>query len=269
MNKIITNCKDCVFSELNDDNTKQTGCGLDRSDKLGVGSVSDEGYFNLKRFCKAYRPAEWTNRLDFEEQLDLKKSVMKEIYPRLGFFVKLETGKEGAISDLENTIVSITKLEGGVTPYVVVITDKVEYNEEIWELFIKYFGEESEATKYHILQMAENPDKLIRVIDNAFGHAQNGWIMVTSSGEEIDKNSLEILNRLINIEMKQIVMVEPYDGFNGLMFPAYLFKFLNGNKTKIFSDEEKDSNDFITKVKNAETRSDTKHIIKWEEFYAA
>ena len=92
--------------------------------------------------------------------------------------------------------------------------------------------------------------------------------MCTSSGLRVRPETLDRLHELLNKEMKQIAIVEPYDDFNGLMFPAYLFKFLNGNRTKVFRDEIVDSNEFIQKVRNAEERGKTKTIMTWSEFNA-
>ena len=60
-------------------------------------------------------------------------------------------------------------------------------------------------------------------------------------------------------------MVEPTSGIDGLTFPAYLFKFLNGNKTKMFNDEMTDSRQFLEKVRDAEKRGGSKTIYEWHE----
>jgi hypothetical protein len=264
--KIVSHCKNCVFAKYNNDH-KQISCSLNRHDKLGVEKIV-ENNFELQRYCNTFRPKEWMQQLSFEESLNPEDTVLQEVHPRIGFFVKLNTEESNAIDALELTINSISKLDGRKAAYVVVINDKVEYNEEIWGLFIKYFGEVSETTKYHIVQLNEKPSKMIEIIDEAFPRAENGWVMCTSSGLRVRPETLEKLHDLINKQMKQLTMIEPHDNFNGLMFPAYLFKFLNGNKTKTFQDEVVDSNEFIQKVRNAEERGKTKTIMTWKEFYA-
>ena len=67
--------------------------------------------------------------------------------------------------------------------------------------------------------------------------------------------------------MKQIVLIRPYDDKNnGLIFPAYLFKFLNGNKTKMFNDKVLDSKEFIEKVESAQSRTEVQAIFDWSIF---
>lgn len=259
-----THCKNCVFAKY--ENDVQVDCSMGRHEKLGVAEML-ENNFGLHRFCNTYRPPEWYNHLGLENALNPEETVLKEVFPRIGFFVRLNTDEDNAIEKLGTTIESIANMDGGCS-YLVVVTDKVEYNEEIWTLFIQNFGVESKI-KYHILQLGEKYENLSKIIDRAFSHAQNGWIMTSSSGHVVKKDTLVKLHRLTNLEMKQLVMVDSYDGFNGLIFPAFLFKFLNGNKEKVFQDEIIDSRAFIEKVKAAEERGGTSSIMSWEEFDAA
>jgi hypothetical protein len=261
-----THCKDCVFARYDHESNNQIGCSLKRPQKLKVKELKDNA-FVLQRFCNTHRPEEWVETLSFEERLSAEEAALKEVRPRMGFFVRLNTSASDAISDLHRTLQSIKNMDGGPA-YVVVITDKVEYNEEIWGLFITCFGEKSKS-KYHIVQVTDTPEEVMLLVDEAFAHAQNGWIMTVTSGEQVDLNMLNKLNTVINVEMRQIIMIEPSGNFSGLVFPAYLFKFLNGNKTKIFQDEMVDGRGFIEKVKDAERRGGTNTVMTWEEFYAA
>ena len=267
MQNINTNCEGCVFASMDRDGS-QHGCHLERPSKLGVEPRLDDSqkYFVLSRFCNAYRPNEWQSTLSFDEKLQPHLEVLKEIYPRMGFFIRLKTDEPQAIQALELTIKSIANMSHNAA-YVVVVTDKVEYNEEVWNLFIENFGEVSD-TKYHLMQHTDSRGVHV-LVDNAFAHAENGWIMCITSGMHVPADTLDKLHKLINKDMKQIVMVEPKDGFNNMIFPAYLFKFLNGNKTKIFQDEIIDSRSFLDKVKAADERSENTNIIQWEEFNAS
>lgn len=260
---INTLCQGCVFAQL-DENKLQTGCSLGRIGKLSVEEMQD-GHMLLERFCNTYRPDEWLESLDFDQSMKAEATVLQEVYPRIGYFVKFLTGDQSTLEKLETTISDIAKAKPS---YITVISDDTALNEPIWSLFIKYFGEVSEV-KYHIVQLTEAPKIISRIVDQSFTHAQNGWMMLTSSGERVAHDTLDKIHKLINIDMQQIVMIEPYDDFNGMIFPAYVFKFLNGNKTKIFNDEQAVSDSFINKMKEAEKRGETKCILSWEEFNAA
>jgi len=260
-----TNCQNCVFAKK--ENDTQVGCDLERHVLLGVEELREDGNFTLERFCNTYRPEEWVQELELDEAMNLEATVLQEVFPRIGFFVRLDTEKTNAIEDLDKTIKSIVQIKGESPAYVAIITDKVEYNDEIWSKCVQYFDDI--GTKYHIVQLRTKPKNVISVLDEAFTHAQNGWIYSTTSGESVPANTLTRLHELTNVQMKQLVMIEPYDDFNGLIFPAFLFKFLNGNNAKLFSDENLDSRSFRQKVKAAEERGKTKNILTWEEFDAS
>ena len=267
----VTKCEGCVFSKL--EGSKQIGCDLGRHEKLGFSTLYDDTTFTLERFCNAYRPEEWSSSLDFEDRLDTQDTVMKEVAPRAGFIIRIDHEKEEEIKNLDKTLASITKLSnptGKKPAYVIVINEKVEYNEEIWGRFIAWFGEESD-TKYHIVQLNKAHENLATVIDEAFTHAENGWIHCVTCGDEVPNDLLSKIHNFINVRMKKLIMLMPKndDPFSGLTFPAYLFKFLNGNGVKVFRDEMADSRSFLDKVLDAEKRGETKTVYSWEEFYAA
>jgi hypothetical protein len=271
MTKVQTNCEGCVFTEekkhhLGTKKGTQIGCSLERHNLLEVEKLDDKGNFILKRFCNTYRPEEWIQDLDFDDALNPEETVLQEVFPRIGFFIRLDTDDPTAIEDLDITLTSITQLTGEDAAYVAVVTDKVEYNVGIWESCVKHFAETN--TKYHVVQ-ALKLESEEDVLEEAFLHAQNGWVYSTSAGELVPSDILDKLHELLNIKLEQLVMVEPYSGLNGLMFPAFLFKFLKGNKAKLFQDQTVSSGTFIEKIKNAQKQDQTSGVLTWEEFNAS
>ena len=99
--------------------------------------------------------------------------------------------------------------------------------------------------------------------DEAFRLALNGWIYTTTSGEMVDKNVLKDVHEHLNIKMKKLSVVSPYEGINGLMVQTSLFKYLNGNRTKIWSEDQKDSRLFLDKVKELDKTEDC--ILDWSQ----
>ena len=230
-----TKCNGCVFAKL--DNSKQVGCELDRATKLNIQENDEDNFFVLSRFCNAYRPKEWLGELSVSESEDIKSTVMEEIYPRIGFFVLLDSDREDAIIQLEKTLKDIGEQQLITPRYIIVINDKVEYNEEIYSMLGNMF--EYDETQYHIVQLQIKPENAANKIDEAFRHAKNGWAYVTSSGES---------------------------NINGLLFQTALFKFVNGNKMKLYQDEMVDSRSFLEKVEAASLDSDDETFISWSEF---
>ena len=257
-----TKCNGCVFAKL--DGPKQAGCDLDRAIELGVQDNDEDGYFVLSRFCNTYRPKEWLAELSVSESEDTKRTVMEEVYPRVGFFVLLDTSKENAIENLKETLLDIQNQELISARYVIIINDKVEYNEEIYNMLGDMF--EYDQTQYHIVQLQMLPENAGNKIDEAFKHAKNGWAYVTSSGESVPRNLIHRIHKRINVDMKRLVVVKPYGNINGLLFQTALFKFVNGNKTKLYQDEIIDSRSFLEKVEAAFAESDDETLITWSKF---
>ena len=258
--QVHSNCKECVFAEKAVD--IQTGCTLNRLEKLGVkeNGVNSE-WFDLERFCTTYRPQEWLDELG--EYENPESVALSEIHPRVGFFVKFNTTSENPISDLEKTVRDIANQEEIPARYVSVINEKVEYNEEIFDTLTSNFT--WDTTEFHIVQMEAKFINVDRVVDEAFSHAKNGWLYVTTSGEPVDGQLIKKVHNRVNVELKRLSFVEPYSGSDGMLFHTPLFKFLNGNKTKIFNDEYSDSRPFIEKVRDAATRSNSECFVTWEE----
>lgn len=248
-------CEGCVFA--NQINGIQN-CSLNRLDKLEHEYV--DGSAVLNRFCNTYRPEEWLEDLGVEESADLILTVLREVAPRVGFFVNFNKN----LDDLSETIRSI-KLQAISPRYVVVINSAVEYNSEIQQLLVDAF--DFDETEHHIVQMLENPDRTELIMDEAFKHAKNGWVYVCDAGHKVHDTLIADIHHRINFEMKPLVVVEPLEDGNAFLFQAALFKFLNGNKFKVFSDEEYTEGPFIDKVRKAAEGSDPETFITWEKFY--
>jgi hypothetical protein len=254
--QVYSSCKDCVFSR------EVTDCTLDRVEKLGLKEVAEDGTNVLNRFCTTYRPKKWLSEIN--EFQTPESAVLEEIQPRVGFFVKFNTESDNPIADLSKTVDDIVNQEDIPARYIAVINDKVEYNEEIFEILKSNFT--WDVTEFHIVQMEAKFVNVDRVVDEAFSHAKNGWLYVTTSGEPVKRDLIKRIHNRVNIQLKKLSFVEPYSGSDGMLFHTPLFKFLNGNKTKVFSDEHSDSRPFIEKVRDAASRSDKECFLTWRRF---
>tara|TARA_R100000805_G_scaffold18936_1_gene26193 strand:- start:6584 stop:7378 length:795 start_codon:yes stop_codon:yes gene_type:complete len=263
---IETNCEGCVFSEL--DNGTQCGCTLNRIEKLGVSKrAGTDGlkYTVLSRFCNAFRPVEWVKRLSYEEATNPVETVNTEIKPRIGFLIYLDTSKPSAIQLLEETLKDIKNQTDNVARYVIVATEKVEYSQEVLELLLSYFDQDETTT--HVLQLLIQHEDKMRIIDEAFRLALNGWLYVTTSGQNIDINLLKNIDNHINKQMKRLSVVLPYDGINGLLFQCSLFKYVNGNGVKQWDENNMDHRPFLEKVKDLDTNNNS--ILDWSDIDAS
>jgi hypothetical protein len=259
---INTKCNGCVFSVY--ENNIQISCKLDRHNKLTYDTHDEQGAFILNRFCSTYRPQNWLEELSVQESENIVSTVLREIIPCVGFFVFLKTDSFDAMSQLESTIKDI-KNQSFAARYVVVSTDKVEYNEGIQELLCKYF--DFDTTNHHIVQLIQQPSSMPFIIDECFKHAKNGWAYVCESGESIENKLIEKIHKRVNLDLKRLSVIKPYkEPLNGLLFQTALFKFLHGNTVKLFKDDVVDNREFLDKVANAAIKSDPDTFITWEQF---
>ena len=264
-----THCERCVFAEIQ--NEKQTGCQLDRSQKLGIIETdSDATYYVLKRYCNAYRPEEWLKDLSLKDYKNRHKVALDEVTSRVGFIVLLDTNKQDAIEQLKVTIDDIVKQTVNKARYVIVITNKPEYNQEVQSVLVNRF--DHDKTLHHLVQVSDIPENKMLLIDECFKHAKNGWIYTTTSGQRIDQELVRKINERVNLEMKRLSVVKPYDDFNGLLFSTPLFKLLNGNNIKAYEKDngelELDDRPFLEKIEDM--KDDTgETLITWEEFNAS
>lgn len=252
-------CRDCVFLNKINDIPK---CALKRLDHFDY-TLDDDNNPILSRFCNTSRPDAWLDDLNVKESSDLVNAVMNEVRPRVGFFIHFD-------GDLQALKATISDIKTQVIParYVVILTPKVEFNQEIQSLLVSSF--DFKETKHHIVQILDMPKNKDFLVDEAFKHAKNGWTYVCNAGHRISHGLIDAIHDRINVRMKPLVIVEPMDeDGNGLLFQTALFKFLNGNKTKIFNDEEVSKDLFLEKVKKAAERSDPETFITWEKFNEA
>lgn len=262
---IQSSCYDCVFSKIKD--RKQYGCTLNRTEKFKTKQEKTEDIEHkvCLEFCNTFRPPAWLDRLSIEEKLNADKLVIEEVRPRVGFVVYLDNSKENSIELLKSTLKSIRNQSESNPRYVIVVNDKVEYNEEIHNILLDQF--DVSLTKIHLVQLLEVPENKIWLLDEVFKHALNGWIYYTTSGEIVDKDLLKNLHEHLNIKMKKLAVVLPYDDVNGLLFQTSLFKFLNGNRVKVWDEDKKDNRLFLDKVKSMEEAD--KCILNWSQVNVA
>ena len=167
--------------------------------------------------------------------------------------------------DLRNRIDDLKQQTVGKPRYVVVINSKVEYNEEIHNMLRESF--DFDETEFHIVQTLVDQEDLL-YIDDAFKHAKNGWIYVTRSNRKIRKDLFEAINRNINIKLNRVVLVEPVDDINGMIFQAAVHKFLDGSNSVVdLSTSERVKLNFLQKVRGLAEKTEEKTVFTQEEFF--
>lgn len=201
---IKTSCKDCVFAIYNDG--RQTDCYAGRLEKFPEKSLQDDTYFIIDRFCNLCRDGSWgeVNPGTLDEQLAIARRDAQITVDAIIYHDQTHT-----LNDLKSTINSL--VNNTILPRRIVISladIKVKPSEV--RMFLNGKG----------LQHWNIDRLLVRMTrDEAIKHAsrlcKSTYCTTAESGFVYPTNFIEALNKMINSEMRQIVIVEPHNSING------------------------------------------------------
>jgi hypothetical protein len=253
MHDVRMTCKNCVFAQM--ENSVQSGCSFNRLDKIGVKGRNEEGFFYFDRICNTSRPKEWLENLPSGRTA--KYAAMEEVKPKVGVVINFNEN----LDDLKITFQSMKDQIWATFKYVIVVNNKVEYNEEINDLFNRYFGVE---TSCHLIQLLVNSSHQ-EILDHGFRFAKNGYIVLVRAGYKFRINFLDIIHSRINLKMKRLLVAYSEDK-EKILVSTPLWKFLNGNRSKMLESGEVDSRNFYGKLTDVKTE-DEDSIASWEELF--
>lgn len=133
-------CEGCVFAELDEVSSRQSGCKAGRLEKLieqGANKNAEAEYFNIPRLCNMYRDTHWFSQLP--DGSDGLSEARHESMPLFG--IAIHDHPDSTLEDLKKTVESIklidypkdkikiivsTFLQRGVTNVVEIINDLKE-----------------------------------------------------------------------------------------------------------------------------------------------
>lgn len=261
MPDIKFSCKDCVFAIS--DEYQQIDCKLNRLEKLNrdyktQALPKDDKFYHFDRFCNTFRPPVWLETYHNNDIEIATNEVYKEVYPRLTFIIQFNY-------DLYNLISILHDIENQTIPnrkFVIVINDKVEYNEDIFDNMENIL--KTNIGSYHLVQSMPNLDKEY-LNDEGFKLAKNGWTVFLKDGATIQRNFAEIIHNRINIDMKRFVFAQNKNG-NKMIIQSAIYKLLNGNKPKTNKDESIDDRPFLEKFNDLE-QTDPDSVIEWGKLF--
>tara|TARA_R100000808_G_scaffold2804_3_gene10528 strand:- start:53555 stop:54478 length:924 start_codon:yes stop_codon:yes gene_type:complete len=262
--EVVTSCAFCCFAEYED--KTQVSCELGRIEKFrerGAEIVEAEDgereFYLIHRMCNCYREKDWA-----EYWKDKKKRVLKENSVRVNFIVPINEGD--TIEDLQKTLVSIATQDDFEATKVVTMNNSSRDNFEIIHKLHEVFGSYAEQTSYLNKSeegttfvggiMVDKDQDFWTVLEASIDYATNGFYMIAKAGSVVPSDTLSKLNKAVNVELRQLVMVEPKEkeSYDGMVVLCALHKYLNGSKNV---------NDFsITQP----VYDKIKHVAKQQEF---
>ena len=228
MPKIGVSCRGCVFNVKGEDGV-QKDCKIDVLEAFENNStvfkIVDNNY-QFDRICP-YR----------SETIKTPEQVIEEAYLKFHFIV-IDIDKDKTLEILENI-----KDIAGEKSRVSIITKKI--SQEVYD-YISY------KENYFLTTSFENDDDIINLIDKGFQKTLNGYTVVLTSEDKINKSDLDRINKFVNLKMQRLALVEN----SPFVMNNVMFKFLKGNKGKSFKDKL---------VGLAEEQSTNSMVYTWED----
>jgi len=271
--EVVTSCAACCFA--NYEGKTQVGCELGRIEKFqekGTKVVEAEDgereFYLVHRMCNCYREGDWA-----EYWKHKKKRVLKENAVRVNFIVPINDGD--TIEDLQKTLVSIATQDDFEAIKVITMNNSKHDNFDIIHKLHEVFGSYAEQTSYLNKSeegttfvggiMVEKNQDFWTVLEAAFDYATNGFYTIVDAGSVVAPDLLKKINNAINIELNQILMIEPHDkdSYSGLTVSCALHKYLSGSKDTTNFEISKPIYDKVKKI--AQTQDFERLIVKWED----
>ena len=271
--EVVTSCAACCFA--NYEGKTQVGCELGRIEKFqekGTKVVEAEDgereFYLVHRMCNCYREEDWA-----EYWKHKKKRVLKENAVRINFIVPINDGD--TIEDLQKTLVSIATQDDFEAIKVITMNNSKHDNFDIIHKLHEVFGSYAEQTSYLNKSeegttfvggiMVEKNQDFWTVLEAAFDYATNGFYTIVDAGSVVAPDLLKKINNAINIELNQILMIEPHDkdSYSGLTVSCALHKYLSGSKDTTNFEISKPIYDKVKKI--AQIQDFERLIVKWED----
>ena len=250
-----TSCKTCIFAQWQD-GVQTDRCDLGRLEKyidFGKTLPHPEGYHTITTICNTCRGEVWANQ---HLGKNLVSSVEKEVEIRMDIILlSIDDSFDVVNKKLPDQISSCIN-QKRIKPKEIIVVVK---NKEVIA-----------PTIYNILnEMCEDiPHKVIRIIDYSFSTEQcldmavqkckSQYYAVFSLLSKIPVNLIERLNDLINNQLRNVSMIKPIEGINGMVVQTYLHKVFGGNKNMPIYEKVQEA---------AQLQNQSEYIISWEDLW--
>lgn len=240
MAKLGTFCKDC---DLYEDNK----CLVDRInlfENAGVEMVIQDGSHVIPRVCNAFR------KPGYREQDGWQDKLKDETHVRGSIVILADN-----LNELEYTLDRLSKIDNIDKFNVVVAHDSgIELSSVLSLCSVKlaYLNVSCRSV------LCFKNDRY-SMMDEAFKYCKNGFTIWLEAGRPFDISIVSKLNRLVNYNMRQVLMVEEeIHSIHSMVSYAMMYKFLLGSNGVPFSSKMREKSEF-------ETGSVSDCIYTWRE----
>ena len=271
--EVVTSCAACCFAEYED--KTQVGCELGRIEKFrekGAKIIEAEDgereFYVVHRMCNCYREKDWA-----EYWKHKKKRVLKENAIRVNFIVPIN--EDDTLEGLEKTLLSIDTQEEFEAVKVITMNNSNKDNFDIVHKLHEVFGSYAEQTSYLNKSeegttfvggsMVEKNSDFWTLLEASFAFVVNGYYAVFNCGTEVPLDFLKTINRAINEDLEQVLMIEPFDesSHDGLTVSCALHKYLSGSKDTTNFEISQPIDEKVRKI--AKMQEFDNLVVKWED----
>jgi hypothetical protein len=247
---VHTACKKCVFAEFSDEEGKptQTGCRFGRREKYQATNnlaeaFDDEANFDIVngRMCNAFRDrgSEWARSIPEADQVSMAR---REITLRVEVVIPMEAGLR--LEDLEKTNRSIaTQI---LKPTNIVFVNNQDENKvgKLHAYMSRFFGNFNTPYNWELTDVVdrEKDGKRVsreRALDIAINRCKGHFYVVATPGYELPEDFILNLDRAVNDDLGNFMMVLPEGTVNGLTMsiPMHNHGLICGNAQSIVNIE--------------------------------
>lgn len=260
LNKFESHCRSCVFATYIDDwsgpHGMQEGCKLFRIEKFKQKNrtrLSDDGAtYIIDGICNTNRGEEWAKS---HEGLDLVEKVKEEIHISIDIVIlSLKDGIYGLEKRLEKLVDSCVK-QNVVKPSRIIV---VVQNKDLQ--FKPLYNDLNALTEpydiqFQLMQIADQETDISQCVNMAVTKCQSQYTAIFDTSSIINKNFINNFNRLINSDLKRIVLVEPVHSYSGMIIQTKLFRLMGKNHDA----------PIFTKIQEVCEGKNTDLIITWKD----
>lgn len=253
---LYTNCDGCIFFE---EHEKNYSCKLGRIKKyseLGykkfeVSEADDKTHLEIDGvLCSAKRTEIWEISKLGE---DLEAALYKELNPKVGFFIIVGETLDG----IEKTIQSALNQEDFKPKHIMFCSKGLVPITDLIDVASSILGDKDIPFKVKAMTHLVETD--FEFIDKFFINSKNGYSTFIESGREFKSDLIKTLTKATQEDMKNVALIEGYDGINGYTYQGMTYKFLFGNRGESCEDKIKFGQEYDNLPKNR------KLLWKWEE----
>ncbi len=257
---LTTRCESCVFAEYTEKPPEQTGCALNRLDKLPNKKLDDNNFYIIEGTCNTCRDEAWEKRT-LEKGLNLVNKVYEECEVQLDYVLvddSINTPYEDILKTIKfsirNMLMSIIKPKS-----IIVISSNKNISKNFTDFAVNDIEHifKNTGVKFYACKDFEGSTIYERMIDIAVKQCKHTFYSVYKPGEFIPFDLISKLNQAINFDLVKAVVLKGRDcnSYNTVVHRK-IHNLVGGNEGGYLLDKI----EFLAKEQNLESM-----IKEWDD----